>query len=153
MTSDNEVDLLVSREQRFHKWLVALTKTKDTPCGTPATSSTHRPDYQDVNTWKHTHFTWTTTVQVSLLTNWLLGGGHEGYPLSVFSAGGPCEQFWHGRGMSTLCRCSSSISSADHGVAHPPRCPEGWFWRGCHGVGHARTMQASVDSSIRQRPH
>ena len=24
-----------------------------------------------------------------------------------------------------------SISSADHGIAHPPRCPEGWFWRGC----------------------
>ena len=23
-----------------------------------------------------------------------------------------------------------SIASADHGVAHPPRCPEGWFWKG-----------------------
>ena len=22
-------------------------------------------------------------------------------------------------------------SSADHGVVHPPRCLEGWFWRGC----------------------
>ena len=29
---------------------------------------------------------------------------------------------------------SSSISSADHSVAHLPRCPEGWFWRGCRGV-------------------
>ena len=29
---------------------------------------------------------------------------------------------------------ASSISSADHGVAHPPGCPEGWFWRGCHDV-------------------
>ena len=30
------------------------------------------------------------------------GGGHEGRfnrdPLQVFSAGGPCEQFWHGQG-------------------------------------------------------
>ena len=30
------------------------------------------------------------------------GGGHEGRfsrdPLPVFSAGGPCEQFWHGKG-------------------------------------------------------
>ena len=29
------------------------------------------------------------------------GGGHEGRfstdPLPVFSAGGPCEQFWHGQ--------------------------------------------------------
>ena len=22
----------------------------------------------------------------------------------------------------------------------PPRCPEGWFWRGCHGGWHAQTM-------------
>ena len=44
----------------------------------------------------------------------------------------------------TLWCCPSSIFSADHGVAHPPRCPEGWFWRGCHDVWHARTMQVSV---------
>ena len=47
-------------------------------------------------------------------------------------------------GMPTLWCCPSSISSADHGVAHPPRCCEGWFWRGCRGVWHARTMQVSV---------
>ena len=23
------------------------------------------------------------------------------------------------------------MSSADHGAAHLPRCPERWFWRGC----------------------
>ena len=34
-------------------------------------------------------------------------------------------------GISTLLRCPSSISSADHGVAHPASCPERWFWRGC----------------------
>ena len=47
-------------------------------------------------------------------------------------------------GMSTLWCCPSSISSADYGVAHLPRCPEGWFWRGCGGVWHDWTMQVSV---------
>ena len=28
---------------------------------------------------------------------------------------------------STLCCCPCSISSVDRGVAHHPRCPEGWF--------------------------
>ena len=37
-------------------------------------------------------------------------------------------------GMSTLWCCPSSISSADQGVTHPPRCPEGWFWRGCRDM-------------------
>ena len=45
--------------------------------------------------------------------------------------------------MSTLWCCPSSIASADQGVAHPPRCPEGWFWRGCRGVWLARTMHVS----------
>ena len=31
-------------------------------------------------------------------------------------------------GMSTLCCRPSSIFSADHSVAPPPRCSEGWFW-------------------------
>ena len=44
--------------------------------------------------------------------------------------------------MSTLWCCPFSISSADHGTAHPPKCREGRFWRGCCGVWHARTMQA-----------
>ena len=47
-------------------------------------------------------------------------------------------------GMSTLWCCPSSISSADYSVAHPPRRPEGWFWRGCRGTWHARTIQVSV---------
>ena len=37
---------------------------------------------------------------------------------------------------------SISIFSANHGVAHPPRCPEGWFWRVRHGVWHARIMHS-----------
>ena len=52
-----------------------------------------------------------------------------------------CEQFGVGRHVHSL---MLSISSADHGVAHPPWCTEGWFCRGCRGVGHARAMQVSV---------
>ena len=45
-----------------------------------------------------------SSVQFSPLTYWVVGGvrGHDGrfsrYPLPVFSAGGPFEQFWHGQG-------------------------------------------------------
>ena len=46
--------------------------------------------------------------------------------------------------MSTPWYCPSSISSADQGVVHAPRCLEGWFWRGCRDLWHARTMQVSV---------
>ena len=53
--------------------------------------------------------------------------------------------------MSTLLRCPSSIFSADHGVAHPPRCPKWWFWRGCHGMWHALTMRVSVSSASQAR--
>ena len=48
---------------------------------------------------------WMDGVQLNPLTVWVEGGGgggHEGRfswdPLPVFSAGGPCEQFWHGQG-------------------------------------------------------
>ena len=37
-------------------------------------------------------------------------------------------------GMSALWCGPSSFSSANHGIAHPPRCPEGCFWRGFHSV-------------------
>ena len=47
-----------------------------------------------------------SSVQFSLLSNWVVGE-HEGRlnnrdPLTVFSAGGPCEQFWHGQRCSLL---------------------------------------------------
>ena len=48
--------------------------------------------------------------------------------------------------LSTLSWWPSSISSADHSVAHPPRYPDGWFWRGCRDVWHARTMQVSIST-------
>ena len=47
-------------------------------------------------------------------------------------------------GLSTFWCCPSSIFSADHCGAHPLRCNEGWFWRDCRGVLHARTMQVFV---------
>ena len=46
--------------------------------------------------------------------------------------------------MSTLWCCPFSTSSADHGITHPPRGPDGWIQRGCHGMWHARTMQVSI---------
>ena len=64
-------------------------------------------------------------IQLSSV-HWLTGSleGHEGQfsrdPLPVFPAGGPCEQFWHGAGMSALRCCPSSISSADRGITKVP---------------------------------
>ena len=46
--------------------------------------------------------------------------------------------------VSTLWCCPSCISSADQGVVHPPRCPGGWFWRGCQGARYVQTMQICV---------
>ena len=42
------------------------------------------------------------------------------------------------------------ISSANHGVAHPPMCSERWFWGTCHGVWHAwsLTMCVSIQSNF-----
>ena len=49
--------------------------------------------------------------------------------------------------MSTLWCCPGSVSSVDHGVAHPPECLEEWFWRSCHGVWHAQPCKfPSLDS-------
>ena len=53
-------------------------------------------------------------------------------PFPVFFCRRPLWAILAWAGMSTLWCCPSSISSADHGVAHPQRCPEGWFWKGCH---------------------
>ena len=54
-------------------------------------------------------------------------------------------------GMSTLWCRPSSISSAVYGVAHHPRCPEEWFWKGCCGIWHARTMQFPSLGSCQKR--
>ena len=58
--------------------------------------------------WKQLVYAWNMNIsqfQFSLAP-WQIGssGGHEGHfsrdPLPVFSAGCPCEQFWHGPGCS-----------------------------------------------------
>ena len=53
-------------------------------------------------------------------------------------------------GMSTLWHRPSNISSADHGIAHPSRRPEEWFWGGCRGTQHAQTMQVSVSWQLQE---
>ena len=37
----------------------------------------------------------------------------------------------------------SSIFSTDNGIAYPPGCPEGRFWRGCRGARHVRLTHGS----------
>ena len=84
-------------------------------------------------------------------------GGHEGWfsrdhlPVFLFGGGGGellAVRVWVD--MSTLWCCPSSISSAYHGVAHPQRCPERWFWRGFRGVWHAWTMRVSVSWQLKE---
>ena len=45
-------------------------------------------------------------------------------------------------GKSTLWCCPSIISFGGHGIAHPPRYPEKWFYRGCRSVWLARAIPA-----------
>ena len=67
-------------------------------------------------------------VWFSPLTNFVTGGTSgmiQQRCSSRLSAGGPCEQLWHGKGCPLF------------DVVHPAsRCPEGWFWRCCHGEWH-----------------
>ena len=82
---------------------------------------------------------------------WLIGiwgGGHEGQfsrdPLPVFSAGSPCEQFWHGQicplfdvvhpAFPLLTTASPTLHGALKDI----------FGEACRGVWHAPTVQASV---------
>ena len=87
---------------------------------------------------------------------WLIGLSRvqeinqERDPLPVFSAGGCCEQFWQGQGCPLFWR-ACSITSADHGIARSPRCPEVWFWRGCSGAWHGWTTQTSSLDSRQRR--
>ena len=92
------------------------------------------------------HYT-LSSVQCNPLTDWVVGGTRRTIlqrSSSSLFCGGPLWEDLARAGVSTLWFCPSSISSADHDVAHPSRCPDGWFWRGCRGVWHARTMQVSV---------
>ena len=87
--------------------------------------------------------------QFSPLTHWVVGGGEgtwgmiqQRFSSSLF-CGRPLDAVLAWAHTFTLWCCPSVISSADHGIAHPPRWHEGWL-RGCLGVWHARTMQVSV---------
>ena len=87
------------------------------------------------------------SVQFSPLTDWVVGGTWGTIQQKTSSSLFCRRPLWAilaWTGMSTRWCCPSSIYSADHGVASPSRCPEGWFWRGCRGVWHVRTMQVSV---------
>ena len=75
-------------------------------------------------------------LQFNALTDWVTGGTwgmiQQRSFSSLFCKRPLCAGLaW--ADMSTICCCPSSISSADHGVAHPPWCPEGWFWKGYRG--------------------
>ena len=73
--------------------------------------------------------------------------GHEGMiqqrPSSSLFSRRPLRVVLAWKDMSTLWCCPSSISFAHHSVADP-WCPESWFWRGYHGMGHAQSMQVSI---------
>ena len=78
-----------------------------------------------------------SSVQFSSLTNWVIRRTEEWFsrdPLPVSTAGSHWWAVLALARMYTLWHCLSGISSADHSIAHPPRRPEGWFWRGCPGT-------------------
>ena len=73
------------------------------------------------------------SVQLSLLTDWVIGSGCGGVgggggqeerfsrdSIEVFCAGGHHQQFWHGQGFSS-----------DHCITYLPGYPGGWSERGC----------------------
>ena len=93
-----------------------------------------------------------SSVQFSPLTDWVVEGTwgniHKRSSSRLFLQEALVDSSGMGRDVRSL-MLSIHISSADHSVAQTLRCPEGWFWRGCYGVWHARTMQVSVSSSPR----
>ena len=58
----------------------------------------------------------------------------SGDSFAVSSAEGHCEQFRHGQGGPLFDVVHPAFHRAEHGVVHPPRCPEGLTWRGCRGA-------------------
>ena len=95
-------------------------------------------------------------LQFSPLTDLAAGSwrGHDEWfsrdSLPVFSAGGPCQQSGMGRDVHSA-MLSMQHFIAEHGITHPPRCPEGWFWRGCRGMSLAWTMQVMVSWQLPEK--
>ena len=86
-------------------------------------------------------------VQFHPLNDWVVGRTWGKFQHRFFSSFFCRRPLWAAlawAGMSILWCCPSCISSADYSIAHPRRCPGEWFWRGCRGMWHARTMQVSV---------
>ena len=78
------------------------------------------------------------SLQFSPMTDWIIWGSCFQCVLQDVLV----NSFCIGRNVH-----SSSISSANHGIANPSGCPEGWFWRSCYGMWHAQTKQvSSLDS-------
>ena len=69
-----------------------------------------------------------SSVQFNPLTDWVVGGGGMRNDSAEFLLQSFLQEAFVSNsgmaGMSTLSCCPSSISSADHDVAHSPRCPE-----------------------------
>ena len=87
------------------------------------------------------------SVQFSPLTDWVIRetrGTIQPRSSSSLFCRWPLWAVLARAGMPTLWCCPSSIASANHGATYPPRCPQGWCWRGCRGVWRAQTMQVSV---------
>ena len=75
-----------------------------------------------------------SSVHFNPLTDWVIRGTW-GMIQQISSSSLFCRRpLWADlawAGISTLWHCPHSISSADHGITHPQRCPDGCFWRGC----------------------
>ena len=72
--------------------------------------------------------------RVNPSSDWVTGKGHEGWlngnPFPVFSAKGRCQHLQHELGRPLFNNIHPAlIFSANHDVAHPPRCPERWLWK------------------------
>ena len=86
------------------------------------------------------------SVQSSPLTEWVIWGTWGAIQRRSSSKGFQREAIMCGSGKDSHVHSFTlpSISSANHGISHPPGCYEGWFWRGCCGVWHTKTKWISV---------
>ena len=123
-------------------------------CGAHSTRSKHPAVGTTEAEMKDPSVEW-SCVQFSRLTDWVVEGTRgtiKQRSSSRLFCRRPLWAVLASADMSTLWWCPSSISSADHCVAHPLRCPEGWFWRGCRGVWHAQAMQELCLPAVRLFP-
>ena len=103
--------------------------------------------------WYYTHQF--SSVQFSPLTDWVIGGTwgtiQQRSSFNLFFRRPLCAVLKSADMFHFLMFSPSSISSADRGITHPRRWAEGRFWRGCHGVWHAWTMQVSISWQLQEQ--